>query len=55
MIVAFFESRFAYSTLDPTPFVATANAHIARMYAQGKRVGEAFLHALPVFLSVVNT
>jgi guanine deaminase len=52
--VVFFASRFAYSTLDPSPFVAAANAHITRMTAQGKHVGEAFLHALPVFLAALN-
>jgi len=52
--MSLFEEKFKYPTIDTDKFVETANAHIDKMYAQGKRVGDAFFLAVSVFLSQVN-
>lgn len=49
-----FRDEHKYPTLDKDQFVAASNAHIDKMYAQGKRVGEPFFLAVSAFISHLN-
>ncbi len=49
-----FEEKFKYPTIATDKFVQAANAHIDKMYAQGKQVGDSFFLAVSVFISQAN-